>query len=779
MTSVTGAMRDNGALAGAKRPRQRRWLVSQTLAANVMHQPGLVARMAHHLRDSAASVCQLSRLATHPLQGPLRVTRTVGNTLNKEVRESVAYVDGELHGAVHRFVERNHYDESAGRYEYMPDGGPAIVTVRRHTSTWRAGRKHGAETEYTARFSDGTSRLYERTIYANGVRHGEYTKWNSVDKTVAETVRYVNGLKHGVERFWYISDVTTGWHHGVKHGDCVRYYASGGRASHRTYVMGVEQGVTRTWWAGAPGSGGDGALKSTHTCAALSLSAYVGSASYYGGCGRKKHEVAPDDTRTPYGMATVRDWFKRGADTNSTGVAEAGVYTLVRESRVLAESHQKYDDMSVPKHTAHGVTREWYRFGARKRECSYVNGVKQGVERTWHDMSGMAHGCTGTQRHDEQLHSEGMHVNGRRVGVWLAYSRGGVLIGRTPYNGQGERSGVCETWHDNGVRKRSATHMADIECGPVTVWHANSERAREYTIRNGLVCGVETSWHDNGRLKCRGAYFLGTRTGVCESWHANGQLECRGAHFRGIRTGVYESWHANGMRNKTVTYAERNEANAHRPECKYEKRTGEFTVRDCDGVVTERGKAHPTTGELVGTHTEWYVPAYGKARRVRFTATYADDGSGHRDGVSSQHFMSGKLRTTVTYKHGSKHGDERTYSSTGQLREQTHWAQGARVGVLTKWSAKGKLRSTTTYVDGRKDGLAREYNTDGVLVAEHTLLQPRSGTTRQFSAIIKVGLARTWWGNGQLKTKRHYTVYGKVDTSRSRKSWRMDGSRAR
>ncbi len=102
------------------------------------------------------------------------------------------------------------------------------------------------------------------------------------------------------------------------------------------------------------------------------------------------------------------------------------------------------------------------------------------------------------------------------------------------------------------------------------------------------------------------------------------------------------------------------------------------------------------------------------------------------------------------YRDGLKSGVCRTYKGDVILVEETY-ANGTKEGLYKEFTSKGNLREIGAYVDGYKDGKWNRWDseTDGLIE-----------TTGSYKESLKVGLWRTYFAGGNLRSEEMYDSEG-------------------
>jgi antitoxin component YwqK of YwqJK toxin-antitoxin module len=186
-----------------------------------------------------------------------------------------------------------------------------------------------------------------------------------------------------------------------------------------------------------------------------------------------------------------------------------------------------------------------------------------------------------------------------------------------------------------------------------------------------------------------------------------------------------------------------------------------------------------------GTETHHYDDV---SRQIKSQVDFVRD---QKHGWSRWYTSHGKLIGRAQYKDGQKNGEHiewYTDEAEPRLRSVEHHLEGKRHGIFMKWSFTGVLLLYGVYVNDEKDGRfcawwenqqqpqsyglrIKEFYINGLrhgMSAEY--YEPAPGSSKPHPKEVgtydhgaRVGLWRTYWSSGHLKTECEYNAEGQCD----------------
>jgi len=234
---------------------------------------------------------------------------------------------------------------------------------------------------------------------------------------------------------------------GAAHGPEWSYWPNGASRIHRVWENDLLQGAYKAWFkSGMPRL--DGTLKNDDRHGTWRRFA------------EKGHLAALSEYVDGLPHGTFREFYGSGADKSEQHF-EAGVQT--------------------------GVDRRWNPKGVLEFEANWLAGKQHGP---WKLMA-RAGGPPGSQ---------GFYSHGKRDGIWIEVTRKGVTISEVPYI-DGMMEGVRKTWRDDGSLATEAYQEHGKETGPFSAWHVNGQKQMTGRKVDGKREGAWTFWRTDGSIE--------------------------------------------------------------------------------------------------------------------------------------------------------------------------------------------------------------------------------------------------------------------------------------
>lgn len=142
---------------------------------------------------------------------------------------------------------------------------------------------------------------------------------------------------------------------------------------------------------------------------------------------------------------------------------------------------------------------------------------------------------------------------------------------------------------------------------------------------------------------------------------------------------------------------------------------------------------------------------------------------------SIEHYPSGAILSSSSYKDGVKHGGFQTFTEAGQLLSSREFQDGLEEGVHVYFYPDGKLKSQIPYHKGLLDGEVRLYHSNGVLKRS---IAYRMGKRHGFDTLnyingtpllkaeykedVPLGKAMTWHVDGPMAMEVSYFTPGVI-----------------
>ena len=209
---------------------------------------------------------------------------------------------------------------------------------------------------------------------------------------------------------------------------------------------------------------------------------------------------------------------------------------------------------------AHGPVQHWRRVGTRKSEGRFVNGERDGLQRTFSK--------NGT------LIKQGVFAAGRRLGAHEEWFASGQRMKSEAYV-EDQLEGVRRVWDREGLLMQLENYVGGKRHGRWSDFHPKDGAPREWgefdhgvrtgvwerASKTGVILesshfkadrrdGLTKKWNEAGQLIEEVTYVAGARTGPRRTWYDDGTLQSEGALEDGLRTGYWKYQKANGEVNE-------------------------------------------------------------------------------------------------------------------------------------------------------------------------------------------------------------------------------------
>lgn len=219
------------------------------------------------------------------------------------------------------------------------------------------------------------------------------------------------------------------------------------------------------------------------------------------------------------------------------------------------------------------VIRSYHDNGRVSQEIIYVNGLKNGVNRTFDDdgeiigggeyRKGILVGTGITNKsgdkegdwiilyNDEEKKAEGEFVKGLKQGRWIYYFITGEIEQIGFYN-KGEMDGEWNWWAASGEKLRTENYFHGFEEGSFIEKNIMGEILLEGVYKHGLKEGFWT-YHVNDHRE-EGNFISGEFEGIWKHWYSNNQLKFEGKYSFGQPEGKHKYYFSSGLINYYGSY---------------------------------------------------------------------------------------------------------------------------------------------------------------------------------------------------------------------------------
>ena len=149
------------------------------------------------------------------------------------------------------------------------------------------------------------------------------------------------------------------------------------------------------------------------------------------------------------------------------------------------------------------------------------------------------------------------------------------------------------------------------------------------------------------------------------------------------------------------------------------------SYKDKSFNIEIKEKSAPTLSRLLPFRLS-YVASYINGKKHGIEKKYSESGqlrrempyvNGKRHGIEKVYYESGQLFIEKPYVNGKRHGIEKSYHESGQLEWETPYVNGEAHGIEKVYYESGQLLRETPYVNGKRYGIEKEYNNKGEVIS--------------------------------------------------------------
>ena len=257
---------------------------------------------------------------------------------------------------------------------------------------------------------------------------------------------------------------------------------------------------------------------------------------------------------------------------------------------------------------------------------------------------------------------------------------------------------VNDKWPD-GSMKYQCVYTDGLKDGPELSWHENGKRKLTAQHKANVQEGQRQEWWNNGNMKRITPYSSGKPHGEAKGWHENGRLARIVKFEEGLPVGKSEGWWENGARAEVISYVNGKPDN--------------YLIK-----WFPSGKTNQVTfnrdGVKHGTETTWY-PNGQKKMQVNFV-------NGKANGDALEWHSNSQQLSITKYVNGAEHGPDAAWYSDGKVWLRGAWNDGQRDQLFTMWHSNGVKKLEMEY----NAGILRwkkTFNINGQ-VTENTVIPP-------------------------------------------------------
>jgi antitoxin component YwqK of YwqJK toxin-antitoxin module len=294
--------------------------------------------------------------------------------------------------------------------------------------------------------------------------------------------------------------------------------------------------------------------------------------------------------------------------------------------------------------------------------------------------------------------------------------------------------------------------------GPCTYFDDQGRKTLDVSYAGGKLAGDWIGYFPSGKLASKGAYAGGERTGTWTTFHANGEKATEGPYAKGLRDGEWMQYDAAGqlLSKQNITGGA----------------ADSYAVYGAAGAVEE-------TVALVSDKVRWSRLVSRGASDIEVSY----DAEGRRDGVFRAYFSASdaiggtvqgghcapnctKVMSEHRFKAGQRDGVQSDWFANGQLRSESLWLAGKKNGKWTTFHANAKVATVSHYDHGKRTGeWGTFFESGGPTSVSAYVASTRDGTWTRWGANgnklsveiydngLRTGTWQTWHPDGQLATE--------------------------
>ena len=146
-----------------------------------------------------------------------------------------------------------------------------------------------------------------------------------------------------------------------------------------------------------------------------------------------------------------------------------------------------------------GLIREYYPNGSIKNEVTYVDGVRHGPCKGFHENGSLA--------------LEGKFHHDNHYGVLTTYYESGAKSAHIEYDIIARQVGDSISWHENGQIKGKSKMVDGLAQGEVVYFHENGQLSKRFKAVDGQIDGLFEEYDENGVLISTSQYSMGNIIG--------------------------------------------------------------------------------------------------------------------------------------------------------------------------------------------------------------------------------------------------------------------------
>ncbi|TBW26794.1 toxin-antitoxin system YwqK family antitoxin [Gramella sp. KN1008] len=384
-----------------------------------------------------------------------------------------------------------------------------------------------------------------------------------------------------------------------------------------------------------------------------------------------------------------------------------------------------YKEMSYRNGELQGKFTEYHLNGVLSQEGYYSNGLLQGEWRTYHENGnlasvsnyheGLAHDLYQEFDKDGKLYFEYDYRKGEIIAYRFYDKDENVLVDErkkggefyyksfTPhreknseglYDISGGRTGVWKYYDDNGILTENGNYIDDKPNGLVTLYFNSGKKDSEVNYVNGKMQGYAVFYFPNGQIQNHGLYENDLKQGVWKEYYIDGTPK------------AINFYHDNELHGEQILF----------------EAYGKKYMTD-----------HYNYGKL--EHSIAFMPEGAAYDTIRYKQNKDEY-------IVKTHYPSGRLKKSITYLHGYKHGEFKAYSVEGILETEGDYFNNLQHGEWTDYRENGDVIFKRNFEYGSYNGKSEVFYENGQLDTEYI-----------YNYGIDTGVWKSYHENGEQATQ--------------------------
>ncbi len=341
-----------------------------------------------------------------------------------------------------------------------------------------------------------------------------------------------------------------------------------------------------------------------------------------------------------------------------------------------------------------GEWKFYYNNGVLRERSTFKNGKADGKDYVWFDNGNLS---------QEKFYELG-NLNGEVKSYYF-----NALPKSVEHYKNDLKDGETKTYTYDGFLNYVAGYEKDELHGPITFYYKNGNTATIKNYTNGKLNGPYRNYTETGVVDMEGNYVDDKPAGTWKEYYDSKVLKAGYAYTDGEINGPYKMYFENWKPSQVTQYVngkiDGKEEDFDEDGIKYGEATYEKGKLKELNFFDKSGKVISTSTTRKGTADLTFYDAWGNKTSEGY---YNKDGDA--DGKATYYFKSGKVKTEVIFKAGSREGERKIYYPNGIVNEKINFTNDKENGLLTTYYLNGAIKYAGNFVDGDKQGEHQRFN---------------------------------------------------------------------